>query len=94
MARLYIALGCKMAYAIMIIEGDSDGISLLAETWRWNFKFKQFSEANYPSQFVSLKKAKLGNAIQKPENQLFCKYVLRWSLTHQDQGHKYVDYVN
>ncbi len=40
----------------MIIEGYSDGISLLAEGWRWNFTFKQFSEETDPSQFMSAEK--------------------------------------
>ncbi len=54
MARLYIK--SQIIYVIMIIEGYSDGISLLAEGWRWNFTFKQFSEETDPSQFMSAEK--------------------------------------
>lgn len=76
-----IALGYKMIYVIMIIEGYSDGGGTL------NFQSKPIHHSS------CLRKSK-SNAIQKPENQLFSKYVPRWSLAHQDQGHKYVDYVN
>ncbi len=56
-----IALGYKMIYVIMIIEGYSDGGGTLNSS---NFQSK-----TDPSQFMSSESK--SNAIQKPENHYF-----------------------